>query len=198
MSEIMNFFYGYTTNKLATDPEINPVQMIADVPKSINNVIPLDSPKNDPSKYTNSGAFNSALFNKDFEIINEEQNEIAQNIENNKLMELNNSVNNNVNNRLSDKSLVNMSLNEILIEWYNSFNGIFNDFIYTINIFNYNTSNTVGLLNNNQLEDKNLEQYKQIITKNNRLFYIGLTILIIGICGYILIKLMNEILKLDE
>jgi hypothetical protein len=115
---------------------------------------------------TNNIRYDNTQYNDNFLIISKTQNELANKIEINKLNEINqyyNQINNNkkLNN---NKNLINMSLNDILIEWYLVINKLFS------NIINFKL------------------EYNDLLL-NNSLFFIGLTFILLGLLLQIISKI---------
>ena len=120
---------------------------------------------NSPNKYMIGGQFDIATFNADFLKVIDEQEIIAENIENKKLKQINDyyikkekysydAVNN-----LSD-----LTISQLLLDWLSNIRDIF------IELFQFNYS---------------LDDFFYIFTKKNRLFYIGLTFVFVSLVSYL-------------
>jgi len=185
INDLQNTINGYSDMKLNTEPEINPTQML----NMMNNPNDTNPNKASSSKYSDGGNFNSALFNKDFDKIIGLQDELAEIIENKKLIEINSySANKQNQYRLNNIDISNKTLNEILIEWFHTLNSLLDDLI-NINIFKTKTPDTINSTKeniNDKIIMKTLSEYQKNVIKNNKLFYIGLTLLFIGIIGSLL------------
>ena len=109
------------------------------------------------NKYSQSGKFNEALFNTDFQEKITEQIKYAETIETQKL----NEINNYYIYELKEKEKISndeITISKFLVNWNDNIRNI----IVDIMLFNYNFS-----------------EFIQIFTKDNRIFYVGLTVVTI-------------------
>lgn len=105
--------------------------------------------------------FDVVSFNKDFEIAATKKKLQQKEIDETRLQELNKDI--------TEKTIMNMSLNELAIDWKMSFDGIFDDF-------------------------RNRNIYRSTLTSGNRLFHLGMTILI----GILFFYLIYSIIELNK
>jgi hypothetical protein len=120
---------------------------------------------NNTNKYMVGGQFNVTSFNLDFSEVIEEQNVIAEDIENKKIKQINDYyINEKKYNYNVKNDLIDITLSDHLTNWLN----MFKDIIY--DIIHYNTD----------------DDFMYIFYKNNRQFYIGLTILFVVSIMYFL------------
>ena len=114
------------------------------------------------NKYTQGGKFNAALFNDDFIIRNDEQIKYATQLEEQKLNEINQYY---IYELKKEKELQKkeLTMSDFLVTWINNIR----DIIVDILKFNYDLS---GFL--------------QIFVKDNRLFYLGITIITVFLIYY--------------
>ena len=113
-----------------------------------------------PTKYITGSKFNEATFNADFLKIIDEQEILANKNEQQKLNIINNYYINKMEYQSDKIPIENMSIQQLLLNWLSSLKNIYTD------ILNVNIN-------------------RNILIKEDRLFYIGLTFIIIGIIGYI-------------
>jgi hypothetical protein len=127
-----------------------------------------------PSKYKIGGQFDTASFNIDFLKVIDEQEKIAEEIEKRKLDQINAYYNNERKYGYHFKDdLSDLSISNILIKWLDTIMNILYEIIHN---------------------DGNIDDFLLIFTKENRLFYIGLTILFVVSILY----LINNYLLTDR
>ena len=122
------------------------------------------------NKYEQSGKFNTALFNQDFKILEEKQIKQAQIIEDNKLEEINNyyvnyKIGNNNDDNNKNNNITNYTFNELIYEWFDTILKIFSEVLK----FNYD-----------------FKGFIDIFIKDNRAFYVGLTLITISVLFYLI------------
>lgn len=103
--------------------------------------------------------FDVAAFNKDFELTAKTQKEANRIKENEKLQLLNQDI--------KEKTIMNMSINELLIDWKVSFDGILND-----------------------IQQRNIT--RSTLTNGNRLFHLGMTILLGVLFFYLMYTVISR------
>lgn len=106
-----------------------------------------------------SKKFDIAAFNKDFELIAKTQKEANQIKETEKLQLLNKEI--------KEKTIMNMSINELLVDWKVSLDGILND-----------------------IQQRNIS--RSTLTSGNRLFHLGMTILLGVLFFYLMYTVISR------
>lgn len=125
--------------------------------------------ENDPKKYMANGKFDSVSFNKDFGIVLKRDIAKAETIEENKLNDYNGYYNalaeEEERKKKYDSTINSLSFSKILVKWGDTIKNIFADIIKG----NYNA-----------------EEFIYIFIKDDRLIYLGMTLILIGILGYVI------------
>jgi hypothetical protein len=116
------------------------------------------------NKYKFDKKFDSATFNRDFLKVLDEQEKVAKSIEQKKLNEINDYYKNK-DIKKNEAIILDKTINTILNEWFKHLNDIYIEFIKS---------------------NKSIKSLKQIVLKKDRLFYIGLTLIFIGIVTYLI------------
>lgn len=116
------------------------------------------TPGNDTKDQTGK-KFDVAAFNKDFELSAKAKKEARQKIEDEQLQLLNQDI--------KEKTIMNMSINELLIDWKVSFDGILND-----------------------IQQRNIS--RSTLTSGNRLFHLGMTILLGVLFFYLMYNVISR------
>ena len=117
-----------------------------------------------PSKYMIGGQFDTATFNTDFIKVIDQQEILAEKIERDKLKQINDYYIKRDKYKFDQKNdLSELSISDILFNWQNNIKNII------IEIFQFNYT---------------IEDFFYIFTKENRMFYIGLTFIFVGLVGY--------------
>jgi hypothetical protein len=131
--------------------------------------------ENDPKKYMSNGKFDAVTFNKDFGIILTEKLIEAERIEENKLNEYNAYYNalaeENERKKKYESTINSLTLSKILVKWGDTLKNIIADIIKG----NYSA-----------------EEFIYIFVKDDRLIYLGMTLILIGMLGYIINQYLLE------
>lgn len=131
--------------------------------------------ENDPKKYMSNGKFDTVTFNKDFGIILKKQIAEAEAIEENKLNDYNAYYNSLAEEKERNKkyhSTINsLTFSKILVKWGDTIKNIFSDMIKG----NYS-----------------FDEFLYIFIKDDRLIYLGMTMILIAMTGYVINQYLLE------
>lgn len=122
------------------------------------SITPVNSVANDATDQSGK-KFDVVAFNKDFELIAKTQKEANKIKEAEKLQLLNQDI--------KEKTIMNMSINELLIDWKVSIDGILND-----------------------IQQRNIS--RTTLTRGNRLFHLGMTILLGVLFFYLMYTVISR------
>lgn len=130
------------------------------------------------NKYMTGNNFNVHLFNADFKKVQAEALAESEQLEQKKLNEINDYyIKKDQKKNIKSDDPINMTISEILIKWLDTIEEI----IIEISRLNYSIT---GFIN--------------IFTKKDRLFYIGITLIVFGMIGYLINKYLLDDDNINE